>query len=138
MDDPVLTEYVIRELGRNVSHNDLIYDLCQRTGQSWELVSKFVADVEQKHSRVIARKQSPLFFIIGIGIFLGGLWLFCGGLLYFVNFLQGKSISLNPFDLRRDYITLIRLGTGLAMIVGSSIGMIRLVLSIVGRPAPSA
>ncbi len=138
MEDPALTEYVIRELGRNVSKNDLIYNLCHRTGQSWDQVSKFIEQVEQKHQRTIAWKNSPLYFIIGISIFLGGIWLFCGGLLYFVNFVRAGSISLNPLDLRRDYVTLIRLGTGLAMMAGSTIGMIKLILSIAGKPAQKA
>jgi hypothetical protein len=78
VEDPGLTEFVIRELGRNVSKNDLIYNLCERTGQSWDQVSRFVEEVEQKHRQKIARKSSPLYFVIGIGIFLSGIWLFCG------------------------------------------------------------
>jgi hypothetical protein len=136
VEDPALTEYVVRELGRNVSKNDLIYNLCQRTGQPWDPVSKFIDEVERKHQGKIALRNSPLYIIIGIGIFLGGVWALCGGALYFVNFVQDGSISLNPLDLRRDYLTIIRLGTGLAMITGSTIGMIQLILSIIGKPAP--
>ncbi len=138
MDDSVLTEYVIRELGRHVSRNDLIFDLCHRTGMSWDQAAKFVAEIEQTHRRVIARKQSPLFLVIGVGIFLGGVWAFCGGVLYFLNFMQAGSISINPLDLRRDYVNLIRVGTGLAMIVGSSIGVTQLVLSMMGKTPPKA
>lgn len=138
MDDPVLTEYVIRQLGKNVSQNDLIYDVCQRTGASWDQVTKFVAEVEQKHHRAIAQRQSPLYFVIGIGIFLGGFFLFCWSLTSLVSFLSAGNISLNPLDLRRDYFTVIRLGTGLAMIVGSTIGMVRLLISIMAKPAPKA
>ncbi len=130
MDDPVLTEYVIRELGRNVTKNDLIYDVCQRTGLSWDQVSQFVSGVEQKHHREIAKRSSPILFVIGIAVFLGGAWLFCGALLFFVDFFRTGSISLNPFDLRRDYVSVIRFGTGLAMMVGSTIGMFQLIRSI--------
>lgn len=136
MDDPVLTEYVVHQLGRNVSQNDLIYDLCQRTGASWEQVSRFVSEVEQKHQRVIARKQSPLYFVIGIGIFLGGIFLFCWAFTSLIRFVGSGNISLNPLDLRRDYFTVIRLGTGLAMMIGSAIGMVRLLISIMAKPAP--
>lgn len=136
MDDSVLTEYVIHRLGQHVSQNDLIYDLCQRTGMSWDQGAKFVAEVEQKHHREIARRSSPLLLIIGIGIFLGGAWLFRGAALGFAALLQAGSFSLNPFDLRRDYVMLIRLGTGLAMIVGSIIGIVQVILSILGKSPP--
>ncbi len=123
MDDSAVTDYIIHQLGRHVSRNDLIFDLCQRTGMSWDQASTMVQSVEQQHEKRIAWNQSPITLVFVIGIFLVGLYLSCGGLLYFVDLIAAGMFSVDPFALRRDYLTIIRIGTGLAMIAGSLVGL---------------
>lgn len=127
MDDALLTEYVLEQLGKHVSRDNLIFDICQRTGLDWNHVSNFVAQVEQTHASKIARKQSPVLFIIALGIFIGGIYLAGGALLYYVGLAQTGNLSIDPLSLRRDYLMLIRLGTGIAMIGGSIIGTLSLI-----------
>ncbi len=131
MDDSAVTEYIIHQLGRHISRNDLILDLCQRTGKSWDQAALLVESVEQQHQKRIAVKQSPVFLIFAVGIFLFGMYLACGGLLYFVDLLASGGPGLDVFELRRDYTTLIRIGTGLAMIVGATIGLFGLAKKLV-------
>ncbi len=123
MDDSAVTDYIVYKLGQHVSRNDLIFDLCQRTGKSWDQVSTLVASAEQQHESRIARQQSPIYLVIGVGVFIGGLYLACGGLFYFVELIAAGTFSLDPLALRRDYTTFIRIGTGLAMIAGASVGL---------------
>jgi hypothetical protein len=126
MDDSAVTDYIVYKLGKHVSKNDIIFDLCQRTGKSWDQVSALVASVEQKHESRIARQQSPLYLIIAIGIFIAGLYLTCSGMFYFVNLIADGTAGIDPLALRRDYTTFIRIGTGLAMMVGASVGLFML------------
>lgn len=127
VDDALLTEYILEQLGKHVSRDNLIFDICQRTGLDWNHVSKKVAEVEQTHATKIARKQSPVLFIIALGIFIGGIYLAGGAVLYYAGLAQTGNFSIDPLSLRRDYVMLIRLGTGLAMIGGSIIGTLGLV-----------
>jgi hypothetical protein len=126
MDDSAVTDYIVYKLGKHVSRNDIIFDLCQRTGKSWDQVSALVASVEQQHESRIARQQSPLYLIIAIGVFIVGLYLACSGLFYFVDIIAAGTFGLDPFALRRDYTTFIKIGTGLAMMIGASVGLIML------------
>ncbi len=123
-DDALLTEYIIQQLGKHVSHNDLIYDICQRTGRDWNNVSTLIAAVEQTHATKIARKQSPVLLIIALGLLIGGIWAAGGALLYYVNLIQSGNSLIDPLLLRSDYVMLIRLVTGIAMIFGALVGAI--------------
>ncbi len=123
-EDALLTEYVIQQLGKHVSRDNLIYDICQRTGRDWNNVNNLVAAVEQTHATKIARKQSPVLLIVALGILIGGLWAAGGALLYYSDLIQAGNFSIDPLSLRRDYVMLIRLGTGIAMIFGALVGAI--------------
>ncbi len=123
MDDSAITDYIVYQLGRHVSRNDLIFDLCQRTGRPWDQISTLVSSVEQQHESRIVWQQSPIFLVIAIGILIAGVYLACGGLLYFGQLIAESNFSIDPFSLRRDYTTFIRIGTGLAMIIGALVGL---------------
>lgn len=123
MSDQDLTDYIIEQLGNHVSRNDLIFDICKRTGLPWSQVNDLITQVEQKDQKKIVLKQSPLLLIVALGIFLGGAFLACGALMYFLDLARAGMFALDPFSLRRDFLATIRLFTGLAMIVGSSIGV---------------
>lgn len=124
MDDALLTEYIIQQLGKHVSRDNLIFDICQRTGRDWNSVNNLVAAVEQTHATKIARTQSPLLLIIALGILIVGIWAAGGAVLYYVDLMRTGNFSIDPLSLRRDYVTLIRLGTGIAMIFGALVGAI--------------
>ncbi len=133
MDNSAVTDYIVHKLGQHVSRNDLIFDLCQRTGQSWEQVNALVASVEQQHESRIAARQSPVLLLGAVGIFIVGSYLACTGLLYFVDLLNAGTLAIDPFALRRDYITLIRTGTGLAMMIGALVGLFMLVRKLLPK-----
>lgn len=131
MDDKILTEYIVEQLGKHASRDNLIFDICKGTGMDWTQVSNLVAQVEETHKKKIAWKQSPLLFVIAIGVLVGGLWAAGGAFLYFFGLAQSGSFSFDLFALRRDYVMILRLITGLGMILGSIIGGLKLVWSLV-------
>lgn len=133
MDDSAVTDYIIYQLGRHISKNDIIFDLCQRTGKSWDQATLLVESVEQQHAKRVAWNQSPITLLFVVGILLAGLYLSCGGLLYYVDLISNGTLAIDPFSLRRDYVTIIRIGTGFAMIAGSMVGLYTLAKKLLAR-----
>ncbi len=130
MNEAELSNYVIRRLGQHVSRNDLLFELCQGTGMSWDQATAFVREVEEQRAPQIARRQSLVFVVLGVGTLLGGIALTLTSASYFggvVNHL------LDPLNLYRDYYALARLITGLAMILGSLYGLWKVYLSVLPR-----
>jgi hypothetical protein len=88
------TDFVIRELGKHHSRNEIIQKLCETSGINWSAAEKFVNQVELEHTSDIALRQSPLITFIGICIALGGLGLMMwitletlqGYIIFFLNF----------------------------------------------------
>ncbi len=130
MDQAELTTYVMQRLGQHVTRNDLVFELCQRTGMSWDQATAFVREVEEQHGPQIARRQSLLFVVLGVGILLTGIVLTYMSLNYVTGVLNG---SISWFDLRRDYYAIARLITGIAMILGSLYGLWKVYLSVLPR-----
>jgi hypothetical protein len=53
MDRETLVNYIIAELGKNVPRNDIILDICEKTGVKWEQAERFVDSVEKEHEQQI-------------------------------------------------------------------------------------
>lgn len=119
--DAELTEYVVSRLGKYADRQDLVFELCQATGLDWRQAEAFVQQVQDRQRTRIARRQSPILIIIGIGILLGGVAL---------TFVSARSLILlyqtEPIyavDPRRSYEILGALVTGIGMIAGALLGL---------------
>ncbi len=66
MNEETATDFVIRELGKHHSRNDVIQRLCEVTSMNWGQAENFVREVETRNAGVIAQKQSPLIAVIGV------------------------------------------------------------------------
>ena len=89
---------VVRLSINHVDQNEIIREVCERSGMSWPEAEKFVLRVTQQNRRNIVKRQAPL--LIGISIAV----LVSGGLIFY-------------FTLRLE---------GLLMILGGIIGFLRL------------
>ncbi|MGE5141532.1 MAG: hypothetical protein ACM3JD_18855 [Rudaea sp.] len=117
MDYQQAREYVVSQLSKQASRDDIIYGLCQATGSSWQQASAFVDQVqEQDHGR-IAFSQAPVLLIIGVVTFLLGLYLAGREIMYFASVLRSgePGYLILPLSVREFFI----LFTGLAMMAGS-------------------
>ena len=130
MDKEALTQYIVSQLGKHVSRDNLIFDICNRAGIMWPEASELVAQVEQAYKTRIAWRQSALFLVVSLGILIGGLWAAGGAFLYFFGLWQQGSFSLDLIALRREYVMVIQFGIGLAMIAGSGIGILNILWSL--------
>jgi hypothetical protein len=73
MDDNEITESIVRDLGKFDDPEDLILELCQKTGRSWPEVETLVRQVQSTRRGEIAARQFPLLFVLAFGIFAAGL-----------------------------------------------------------------
>ena len=118
MNQQEATDLVIRELGKLRPRNDIIQKLCEATSMDWTQAEKFLKQVETQNKSLIARKQSPMITVIGIGMILAGLGL-C--IYIFYETLQGYIIFFLSFPVPYlGNITYFLIGA--AMIGGGLIG----------------
>lgn len=72
MNKETATDFVIRELGKHHSRNDIIQRLCEATSMNWGQAENFIRDVESQNASTIAQKQSPLITVIGLLTVIAG------------------------------------------------------------------
>jgi hypothetical protein len=71
--DEETTEFVIHELSRHRSRNDIVSVLCEQNGWSWKDAQRLVQKIEIEHHGTIAARQSPLLIVLGVGSIIVGL-----------------------------------------------------------------
>ena len=120
-EDPALAEHVVRELAREVPRQDLIYELCQRTGMSWPEAEALVQRVEADRGQEIRGRQRPLLMVVAVITLIGGVYLFFTNVTYLIQVLQDPlAIVLSaPYIWGRVVLVV----TGAAMVVGSLLGL---------------
>ena len=129
LNTPENVTFVIKEIAGSRHRNDVIMALCEKTGNSWDQARRFVQKVESENRQAIATRQSPLLILIGVGIILTGLFLvayygyrtFTGTIYIFLN-------MPIPYLGNAVYI-----GTGLAMMAGGSVGLLRTARSLITK-----
>jgi hypothetical protein len=134
MDENELAGYVVKHLGESDKPDDLIFDLCEKTGWHWQQAEAFVRKVEQEREPEIARRQLPILFFIALVMFLGGLT-FASYALYSIFdawFLASATAGNGqPLNISSGMFVIINAGAqvfhmllvGLCMIFGSLLGM---------------
>ena len=116
-----ITAFVVDELGKHHSRNEIIRRLCERTGMMWPDAEKLVRQIEADHGQDIRARQSPLLVALSVAIFIGGLGLILYCAVYFINLARFDTIP-NP---RGIVYAIGALFTGIGMIAGAVIGLWR-------------
>ena len=70
--DPELTAYILERLSSMANTDDLVLDICQKTGLHWNEAEAWVETLKVQHESEISRRQSPLLVTLAVVIFLGG------------------------------------------------------------------
>ncbi len=112
MEQQEATEYVIRELGKHRSRDDIVREICKQTNWPWKQVQHFVQRVEVQHEDQITGRQMPLLIALGVGTVVAGLLL-----IIFTIYLNLSGEGVNP------YFAFV----GLGMLVGGAAGIWRAV-----------
>ena len=119
-----ITAFVVEELGKHHSRNEIIRRLCERTGMMWPDAEKLVRQTEADHGQDIRARQSPLLIALGIALFIVGIGLILYCAVYFIGFTQGDAWTVT----RRGRGAIYAIGalfTGIGMIAGAVIGLWR-------------
>jgi hypothetical protein len=106
MNQQEATRFVIRQLGRHQSRNDIIRGLCERGRFDWRQAEQFVYRVENEHRRQIAARQMPFILFVAFATIIGGVVFVAIGGFYFSC-------------------------TGSAMVLGGLIGIVSIVYRLI-------
>ncbi|MEJ5310730.1 MAG: hypothetical protein WHX52_13275 [Anaerolineae bacterium] len=118
-----MAAYVARELGSGADRNTLIRHICETGDMSWPEAERFVARVALENEHEIVKRQSSLMLVLGAGTLVGGVILFLAGVYMLVLFLKGELL------IRPDF-AFYGIVTGLGMVAGGLIGLVRTLKSL--------
>jgi hypothetical protein len=129
MDRKQARRFVIEELGKHASRDDVLAVVSRALDINWQQAEDLVREIEQSSAREIAIRQSPILIVIGVGVIAGGLALITYGIWYFIDLLQMSSMQQILYS---QFIVDIAgsMVLGLGMITGGIIGF-RKVLSAI-------
>lgn len=117
MNDQQAADYVIRALGHFVERNQIITEVCERTGKSWAYAEAFVQEVERDHARRIQKRRVPMIMGMAVGLTVAGVVVTLGVIVLTLN---GWSSSMWGVPYLGNVSALIG---GLATLAGGVIGL---------------
>jgi hypothetical protein len=127
---PELRKWVVSSLSGHKKPNDIIFQLCQRTGWDWKQAERFVGQITELDSKEVHRRRMPL--LLGVGLFLmaGGVVAFLPA---FLDMIADLQMLEPPWDLdklfyalsgaRANYYRVFGIFGGLAMFIGGGVGI---------------
>jgi hypothetical protein len=142
VEDTELTAYVIDRLVGGENPDDIIYALCEKTDWSWSQAEAFVRQIQEGHQGEVVERQFPLLFTIAVATYLVGIGLMAYSLYSvfgIIKTIQGRPLPYpDAFSGIRTLLDVtfgpvILFVTGLAMVLGSLIGMRDAWMSILVR-----
>lgn len=132
MEHSSFTSYVIERLVGGEDPDDIIYDLCEMSGWSWPQAEAFVLQVQEEHQGEVVKKQFPLLFTIAVVTYVSGIGLVAYSVYSLIRQVEIHRVMgfpvpdvFNGIRLLLDFGIgpVILFATGLAMVLGSLIGM---------------
>jgi len=118
-----LAKHVARELGGGVDRNALIRHVCETGEMSWREAEMFVARVALENRHEIAKRQGSFMLALSVGTLIGGVILFLAGGYTLILAFSGE------IQTRPDF-AFYGILTGLGMVVGGLIGLVRTLKSL--------
>lgn len=139
MDDTEYVSFIVAQLSKGTNLDDIILELCRRSGMGWSKAQALVEQVREEQGRQIARRQSPLLGLLALATLLAGLFIAFRALYALAShvdlYLQVYPAPLNVFQLllylsgnAPGLVAAIVLGA--AMVAGSATGVRRLMESL--------
>ena len=123
-----LRNWIIGRLAANTSRDDIILRLVEELNISWSEAEAMLLEVQEEDGLKVEQSRAPMMAFFALAILAGGIGLILYGLYPFV---QIFVVQKTPFSLVNLSIVTLRYGpfaiyyapTGLAMVVGSMMGL---------------
>lgn len=122
MNQDEITNFIIKELGKNRDRQEIVRKICEATTLNWGEVEKLILEVESQNRRKIAAKRGPLLIFVSIGTLLLGIALLIYNMEVLIAIFN-KDLLGQVLSLQSGYYRLISLVTGLGMTVGGLYGV---------------
>ena len=122
MTNEELTNLIIKELGKNHHHQEIVRKICEASTMNWGEAEKLVTEVETQNRRKIAARRGPFMIFVSIGTLVLGI----GLLAYNMELLIGifnKDLLGQILSLQSGYYRLLSLVTGVGMTIGGFYGV---------------
>ena len=123
LDKPEMIEYVINQLSRHRKRNDIVTDICERTGLEWSQVQTYVAQVEVDQRRNINARKNRLLIPMSIVIIIFGFILAITNGNYVIRMFTGYDALMIAVSAREIFLSVAAFGFGLVLIAGGIIGI---------------
>ncbi|MCJ7701965.1 MAG: hypothetical protein MUO62_10300 [Anaerolineales bacterium] len=126
IDNEALSGFVLENLKKHRRHNDIVEEICKRTGWSWNDSQRFVARTQTEKHAEIAKSKKTFMIPFSIGFILGGglllLWS-AAAIFDYYNAITHREYSA----LSSDFIPLVigALIASFGIIAGGIIGLYR-------------
>lgn len=96
------TDFVVSELAKYRNRNDVIRDLCERSGCQWEEAAAIVYRVESEQTQAIQVRRRPLLTLLGVVYVVGGLALVVSGIYLAVSGeIVPLTLNIGPAEIDR-------------------------------------
>jgi hypothetical protein len=122
-------KYVVKELGKHQSENDITRTVVYLEDVSWEEAERIVAEIRVRCRGQIVRRQGPVLIGVGIATFIGGLAL-CVCMVtmalegFYVSFFNCLEVSISIEAAVALFVI------GLGMMIGGAYGIGPVVLDL--------
>ncbi len=130
--DPDLEKFIVGQISGHANLDDTIFEVCQRSGMDWPTAKKFVERVAAKNQNTIAKRQTPLYLFLSIGIILIGILTIYAGVTRIIDTFKmlkrtsdAMLLTLVMRNLRYYIAMFIVPVAGLAMITGGLAGLVK-------------
>lgn len=147
MDKKELIPYILKHLNDADDPNDIIFDICEKSGLAWPEAEALVRGIQEEHADDINVHQAPLLTAIAFVTFVGGLAVLAYGIypivLAAITLLQQGNIQsllrsqefsfVMNFMVRTGINPFIAIFFGTAMVLGSLLGMQDMWVSLLSR-----
>ncbi|MCB8978645.1 MAG: hypothetical protein H6657_14590 [Ardenticatenaceae bacterium] len=121
MNDPEITRYVVKALGKHNSINQITVDICEKTGMKWDEAQKFIETVQVEYEDEIIQRQRPLLVILATFSIITGLTLSIGMVVATMNGLIIFFLRM-PIPYLGNIMIIL---AGLAMVGGGIMGALK-------------
>lgn len=126
MSKPYEVSFVISQLAKYRTRNDIIRDLCEQGGYLWEEAAALVHQVESEQAQQIQARRRPILMLLGVLHLLGGLGLMGFGV---YSLLSGEQVPLTvivyfiEIDLLPNGGQAVPFLLGLSILLGGAVGI---------------